>query len=114
MTIRIYYDGDSSVIAEVLEGEEDESTTIELESEPEISSMAESALDSSVVSDSSAVIDSSSSDSVAVLPPASESASSHRPFMDTPLDDYNVTEGLLLLLLVFAAVGVLVAAFRGR
>lgn len=113
MKIRIFYDGDSGVIAEVLEGDEDESTTSTPESE-QASSVAESAVDSSAVIDSSVVDDSGGGDDSGVLSPASESASSNRPFMDTPLNDYSVTEGLLLLVLVFAVIGVVIAAFRGR
>lgn len=37
-----------------------------------------------------------------------------RPLFDTPLDDYTVTEGLLLLLLVVVAVSAIVSLIRGK
>ena len=36
-----------------------------------------------------------------------------RPFLDTPFTDYNVTEGLLLLVLVCVVVGALVKLLMG-
>lgn len=59
-------------------------------------------------------------DDASSIPPDSESippASSDddpRPFLETPLNDYTVTEGILLVIMVIAMGGVLLAVFRGR
>lgn len=125
MKIRIFYDDDSSVIAEVGEDEENESE------------LAESTVDSSSGDDSGTVDDAlggdgdiSASVNGAVMDSTLDAGvvevllselieilskePEERSFMDTPLDDYTVTEGLLLLILVFSVIGVVVSAFRGR
>lgn len=43
-----------------------------------------------------------------------DSTLDNRHLLTTPLDDYTVTEGLLLLAVVFLALGGIVALFRGR
>lgn len=41
-------------------------------------------------------------------------SSADRPLLTTPLDEYTVTEGLLLLCVIFGALAALLAFFKGR
>ncbi len=64
----------------------------------------------------------SSSGSSSSFPPDDSSDSSlpgpelpaPRPFLTTPLNDYSVTEGLLLVLLILTGLAAVLALFRGR
>ena len=72
--------------------------------------------DSSVLDDASVLVDDSqvtdeSEDASEVAGDASMDA---RLLLDTPLDTYTVTEGLLLLAVIFLALGGAIALFRGR
>ena len=75
---------------------------------------------SSIPDDSSSSDDGSdSSDSTSISGNSSSSepvvvGTAPHPIMTTPLDDYSVTEGLLLILVVFVGLAAVIALFRGR
>lgn len=73
----------------------------------------------SQLGDASAMVDSSEVTDESEVEDTSEvtgdaSMSDDRLLLDTPLDTYTVTEGLLLLAVVFLALGGAIALFRGR
>ena len=108
MRIRAVFFDDSSIVLN-LGGEDDESTTSVDSSEGDAGSS--SAVGSDSGDSDSSLVDDSLSLSVS---DASIVDTEQRPLLSTPLDDYTVTEGLLLLAVIFMALFGVVAFIRGR
>lgn len=111
----ILYDESTVILETEGEGDEQASSSVAPGSDvPDVSEGADEhgAGDVSGVDDTSAASGDDDSSEIGQL--VVDVTAEPRPLMSTPLDDYTVTEGLLMLLVIFAGLFGIISLFKGR